>query len=50
MVIDLYNLKTDPGELNNIAGQNKEVTKREYELMAGWVQYPQGYINEILKK
>jgi arylsulfatase A-like enzyme len=35
----LFDLAKDPGELNNLADKNQEIVRKEYQLMAGWVQY-----------
>jgi phosphoglycerol transferase MdoB-like AlkP superfamily enzyme len=35
----LFDLSKDPGELKNVAEQNKQLVARELEIIAGWVQY-----------
>lgn len=36
---ELYNLKNDPKELNNVVTQFPDIAKREYEMIGAWVQY-----------
>jgi arylsulfatase A-like enzyme len=44
----LYNLRNDPGELRNIADENPDIIKREYEYIAGWAQYHSAKVNAWL--
>jgi lipoteichoic acid synthase len=46
----LFDIIKDPGETKNVADKNKKLVENEFELMAGWVQFHQNYMNRILKK
>ncbi len=42
---DLYDLSKDSKELNNVAAQYPEIIKREYEMLAGWIQFHNRKLN-----
>ncbi len=46
---ELYNLEADPKELNNVAAQFADIAKKEFEMIAGWVQYHNKKIYEYVK-
>jgi arylsulfatase A-like enzyme len=46
----LYDLKTDPEELNNIAALHPDIVKVEFEMLAGWVQYQNDKTKEWINK
>lgn len=45
----LFDILKDPGELNNIAAENKNIVQKEYELIGAWVQYHNNRISQVLK-
>jgi arylsulfatase A-like enzyme len=46
----LYNLKTDPYESVNIAGQLPEYVKELNKHLNGWIQYQDSYVNSYIKQ
>ena len=46
---ELYDLKSDPKELKNVANEHPEVTKLEFEMLAGWTQYQNAKMKLLLK-
>lgn len=47
---ELYDLKSDPGELHNLSIQFPEIVKREYEMIGGWVQFHNKRLAELENK
>ena len=47
---ELYDLKSDPGELNNLVKQFPEIVRREYEMIGGWVQFHNKRLAELENK
>jgi phosphoglycerol transferase MdoB-like AlkP superfamily enzyme len=47
---ELYDLSKDPGELNNVANSHPEIVKREYEILAAWVQYHDLMMKGVVEK
>ena len=47
---ELYDLTTDPKELKNVSSLHPDITKREYEIIAAWVQYHKGKIRQREKE
>ncbi|MEO6221508.1 MAG: sulfatase-like hydrolase/transferase [Ginsengibacter sp.] len=45
---ELYDLRNDPKELINIANKYPDMVKREYNMLAGWVQYHTKRINQTI--
>jgi arylsulfatase A-like enzyme len=47
---ELYNLKDDPGELNNLASKNQDIVKQEYEMLGAWVQFHNKKLKDLKDK
>lgn len=46
---ELYDLSNDSHELKNIAAEHPDVAKKEFEMIAGWVQYHNRKMKQLLK-
>jgi phosphoglycerol transferase MdoB-like AlkP superfamily enzyme len=44
---ELYDLEKDPLETNNVASKNRDIVKKEYELLGAWVQYQNKRIEDL---
>ena len=47
---ELYDLVDDPKELKNVSSLHPDITKREHELIAAWVQYHKGKLRQWEKE
>lgn len=45
----LFDVKKDSRELDDVSKENRKVIKKEYELMAGWVQYNNNKMGKLLQ-
>ena len=44
---ELYSLSNDPKELNNVSDQYPEITRKEHEMLVGWMKYEHNKYNEM---
>ena len=47
---ELYDLVDDPKELKNLSSLHPDIAKREHELIAAWVQYHKGKLEQWEKE
>lgn len=46
---ELYNVNKDPKELENVANKHPGIIKKEYEMLAGWVQYHNKRVHRLVE-